>query len=229
MSFRFLCAACGHAQDAEYGDGREFACQKCGQFCHPFGVAPFRRRVEADLLAKLVDEPAIEDASDGLVAIDEPADGADALRLFSSEEAIEAEVIDCESDEESHGTSIRALAMVGDLLATAGDDGQLRLLEWPSLRVVTEWRGHAGGTLALAAHGARGLLASAGKDKLIRLWRVMNVGLAPSIEEQETLPGDYAEVTALAFSPDGAQLAIASIDGSVTLWSVYRPLNATKA
>ncbi len=64
----------------------------------------------------------------------------------------------------------QAVRLAPDLLACATPaDGRVFLVDPSAARVVDALPGHAGGTTALAAHGA--LLASAGLDHALRLWR----------------------------------------------------------
>lgn len=56
------------------------------------------------------------------------------------------------------------------------------------------------------------LLASAGEDRVVHVWRL------PAMEGLRTIPlGDFA--TAVAFAPDGSRLAVASRSERVTVWN----------
>ena len=57
-------------------------------------------------------------------------------------------------------------------------------------------------------------LASAGRDRSVRLWDVA------SATQTIVLKGPTEWINGVAFSPDGATLASASNDGSVRLWDV---------
>jgi WD40 repeat protein len=71
--------------------------------------------------------------------------------------------------------------------------------------------GHQGAVCALA-FGPHGRLASAGDDRVVRIWDVA------SREELLSLPGHTNHVRGLTFSDDGRRLASASDDGTVKLW-----------
>jgi RNA polymerase sigma factor (sigma-70 family) len=78
-----------------------------------------------------------------------------------------------------------------------------------------KWPGEdsKGGALAFAPDG---LLAQAGRDNVIRLWR------PDGAEEVGRLAGHQTRVNALVFSPDGKSLISASDDGTALIWDVPR-------
>src|SRR5258706_3323683 len=72
-------------------------------------------------------------------------------------------------------------------------------------------------TLLLSPDG--GLLASASRDKIIKLWDP-HTG-----EHLRTLEGHSSFVTSVAFSPDGGLLASASEDKTIKLWDPHTNYN----
>jgi WD40 repeat protein/serine/threonine protein kinase len=101
------------------------------------------------------------------------------------------------------------------LASVGGEDGCAYLLDLTAARP-RERRAetdHGAQCLALAHDGKT--LASAGWDKVVRVWD----GAALS-KEPVLLAGHSGPITALAFSPDGKTLASGSRDKTVRLWTV---------
>ncbi|MFC4034434.1 TIR domain-containing protein [Streptomyces polygonati] len=73
-------------------------------------------------------------------------------------------------------------------------------------------RGHTGKLWTAAAHPSRPLLATAGDDRVIRLWN------AESGQPGPVLTGHRGRIYSLAFSPDGSLLASGGDDGTVRMW-----------
>ncbi|MFL5804092.1 MAG: WD40 repeat domain-containing protein [Roseiflexaceae bacterium] len=115
-----------------------------------------------------------------------------------------------------HPTGIRSIAFGPDgrLLASAAEDGAVRIWSTADGALVNTLIGHIDvvGAVAFAPNGK--LLASASDDKTIRLWDVATGQLV------RVLQGHTAPVWALAFAPDGATLASGSNDRTVRLWNV---------
>lgn len=101
----------------------------------------------------------------------------------------------------------------GRLLASASDDGTVKL-----------WNAQTGALIStIAAHGARayavafspdsGAVASGSEDKSVKVWDVKSGALRQVFQEEET-------VRAIAFSPDGGLVATGGDGKSVKLWNV---------
>lgn len=111
------------------------------------------------------------------------------------------------------GAPVRRLALAGASLALAAEQPDLELipLSGGEPRKLT---GHTGSLRAVAATGKGDVLASAGEDTTVRLWRL------PGGEPTGTLEGHKLWVNALAFSADGALLASGGFDRAIILWDM---------
>ena len=100
----------------------------------------------------------------------------------------------------------------GAQVATAGDDGTVRIWERATGRAVLVLRGHAGPvhSVAWSPDGAR--IAGAGSDQVVRLWD------AASGAERASLATPGSAVYGVTYSPDGARLLTAGGDGVARLW-----------
>ncbi|HVQ08161.1 MAG TPA: WD40 repeat domain-containing protein [Allosphingosinicella sp.] len=117
----------------------------------------------------------------------------------------------------------------GRLLASGGDDSTVRLWRVADGALVRTLTGGSDHVYAVAfspdgrwlASGGRarsafwtawhGLTGQGPKGSAVRLWRVADGALQATLEHSD-------DVMALAFSPDGRTLALASADGSNALW-----------
>jgi len=100
----------------------------------------------------------------------------------------------------------------GTILATAPNDGTIKLWDAASGRFLNALVGHENGvfSVAWAPDGQR--LASASLDQTVRLWDAASGRLL------NTLAGHENGVRSVAWAPDGQRLASASEDKTVRLW-----------
>ncbi|TFE25324.1 hypothetical protein E0F15_20105 [Frankia sp. B2] len=126
-------------------------------------------------------------------------------------------------------TGVRA----STIMVTAGTDGVIRLwrLAQPGstddgdlqsaintgqrVSLLAELRGHTGAVASVAVSGDGRTLASAGADRVVRLW---DIGHPQNPRALADLP-QPAEVTSLAFTPDGDSLAVGGV-GHLSVWDV---------
>ena len=113
-----------------------------------------------------------------------------------------------------HAGVVRAVAFSpdGTMIASAGDDGTVRLWECATNLEVRSLQGHEGKVLAIA-FGTAPLLASVGDDKTVRLWDWKS-GTALS-----SLTGPTKALECVAVSPDGSVVAAAGVEGIIFLLS----------
>lgn len=94
---------------------------------------------------------------------------------------------------------------------SAGEAGIIRFWNYSSGKETGGPLRHVSAVLALGHVPKTKLLASAGKDTLIRLWTMEG-------KEQGILQGHLGWVGCLAVSPDGARLVSGSYDGTAKVW-----------
>ncbi|WP_460204657.1 nSTAND1 domain-containing NTPase [Scytonema sp. NUACC21] len=97
------------------------------------------------------------------------------------------------------------------LIATASADGIVQLWR-PRGNSINTFRGHSQAVRLIAFSPDGQTIASASKDKTIKLWNTSNGNLV------NTLTGHGDEVWGVAFSPDGKIIASASSDKTIKLW-----------
>jgi WD40 repeat protein len=102
----------------------------------------------------------------------------------------------------------------GALLATAGEDGTVRIWEMPAGRLTSVVGGHAGGVRSCAFSPDGALLAFGSGDRSVQVREVATGRLVAIMEEHAGWVYDCA------FSPDGALLATAGNDGTVRIWDL---------
>ena len=112
-----------------------------------------------------------------------------------------------------HTAPVAAVAFSpGGRLASAGNDGTVRLWDPDTGAELAALTGHDGPVSAVAFSPDGHRLASAGDDGTVRLWD------PDTGAELAALTGHDGPVTAVAFSADGHRLASAGNDGTVRLW-----------
>lgn len=100
-----------------------------------------------------------------------------------------------------------SLALAGDALLLRRPDGSVAALS-----------GHQGGTLCVAFSAEGTLLASGGRDGVVRLWRTSDGGELASFE------GHVGPVRAVAFGPNRRFVYSGGADGTLRRWAVARTL-----
>jgi WD40 repeat protein len=83
-----------------------------------------------------------------------------------------------------------------------------------NMREIGSLAGHGSGVLSVAISPGGDLLASASRDRTVRLWAL------PEGDEVATLRGHRGPVHAVVFSPTGTRLASAGGDMQARLWAV---------
>ncbi len=101
----------------------------------------------------------------------------------------------------------------GHTLATAGQEGAVRLWDMPGGRLLRVLTGHHADVNRLLFSPDGRMLASAGDDQTVRLWDV-------ATGTSRTLAGHRDRAWMVRFSPDGRMAASASADGEARLWNV---------
>jgi WD40 repeat protein/transcriptional regulator with XRE-family HTH domain len=121
-----------------------------------------------------------------------------------------------------------ALSADGELLATSGFDGMIRLWEARTGRPLATLPGHTGAVRAVALSSDGDLVAGGGTDGTVRLWsRVRGAnrdrhatisgiqGDLPVFEPVATIQGHGGGVLAVAVSADGRLVASGGLEGTV--------------
>ena len=95
----------------------------------------------------------------------------------------------------------------GDLVGTASTDGTARVWESATGDLVADLRGHAAGVQSIAFSSRGRYVATTGEDLTVRLW---DLG-------QERTEREDRSVAAVAVSPSGSRIAIATEDGELEI------------
>lgn len=135
-------------------------------------------------------------------------------RLYAARISVTAKALE-------DGDVVRARQLLNGLRPQPGEE-DLRGFEWNYLwkRCHLEdlvFTGHTGRVLTVAYSPDGKTIASAGDDKVIRLWNPTN-GV-----EQAQLLGHTDIISQIAFSPDGGLLGSVSADKTFRLWSMTNP------
>ena len=100
----------------------------------------------------------------------------------------------------------------GKMLASAADDGQIRIWDTSTWALLSVLKGHMGGIMALQYSPSGKLLASGGQDNTIRLWD------AERLEFLCALGGHADAVECLIFNPEGTRLMSSGKDQLIRVW-----------
>jgi WD40 repeat protein/3',5'-cyclic AMP phosphodiesterase CpdA len=122
-----------------------------------------------------------------------------------------------------HSDRVYSVAFGRDHLVSASWDGTAIVWDLPSERPYPALARHTGRLWAAAFHPSGGLLATAGDDLDIQLWKVRQGGC----EFRQSLAGHTRAVMSLAFNPAGDMLASGGDDGTARLWTVAGDRPAT--
>jgi len=96
----------------------------------------------------------------------------------------------------------------------AAELGTVRIADASAGKITTSWTAHTDTVFDLAVSNDGKLLATAGGDKLVKLWDL------ETHKEIAKLEGHVAQVLALAFNADATQLASGGADFQLKVWDV---------
>lgn len=115
----------------------------------------------------------------------------------------------------NHGSWVYDLALSrdGSLLATAGQDGTVKIWETASGRLLTEIDADQNQVTGVAFHPDGMRLATSCADGTVKLWLVATGRLLAAIQAHKAAAAD------VTFSPDGSRIVSAGMDGTVGIWA----------
>ncbi|MCA9155142.1 MAG: WD40 repeat domain-containing protein, partial [Planctomycetales bacterium] len=110
-----------------------------------------------------------------------------------------------------HPEAVHAVAFSSDglRLTTSGGDGIVHVWDLATKRELERFAGHEGAALAVAVSSDGKTIVSGAADKTARIWSVSALGV---------IEADVAEVTDLAFTPDGQSLFTVGSEPEVKRW-----------
>jgi WD40 repeat protein len=116
----------------------------------------------------------------------------------------------------SHSGAVNCVAHArrATVVASGGDDNEVRLWDPDAGRLLRTLEGHEGLICAVALSADGKLVASASLDLTVRLWD------GTTGKQLHCLEGHRDQVRGLAFSPDGKHLFTAGMDGIACQWDV---------
>lgn len=120
------------------------------------------------------------------------------VKLFDLSKGIEL------GDLQEHEDSVASVDFAGTTsLISAGDDGQVCIWRCSDWELLLKFRGHKAGVSCVAAHPSGRLMATAGRDRTLRLWDLTRGTSAANLSLDAV-----AEV--LEWGPDGQHIAVLS-------------------
>jgi WD40 repeat protein len=182
--------------------GQWLACA-CSEGIALFDADQFERR-----LFMRGDIPAGVAFSHGDQVLAIPAEKLGILRLWDVAVNREVAVLDC-----PHASGAVTFTPDGRYLIASSGEAVRMWTPWETSEKVT-LPGHTGGIPGIACNQDGPLLASAGKDRTVRIWDALLGRLI------KTLSGFRGPVQSVAFTPGGGWLVTAEFNGGIRVWDV---------